>query len=182
MLLRQFQVRIRICALMSTDRMLLQKDENGSIALDGDESWKKELARSETPASFAGFLEHMTRQRRHWPHALVFDCSYSAQVGLHHPTWIDAGLHVVSTNVKALSGPIHLYNDLKRRRQRSNACYMSEVTVGGGLPIMSQLRSLINAGDEEVSAAAKAALTSKRSDLLAAAEAVPGAKVLAELL
>ena len=57
---------------------------------------------------------------------------------------------MISTNVKALSGPIHLYNDLKRRRQRSNACYMSEVTVGGGLPIMSQLRSLINAGDEVV--------------------------------
>ena len=48
MLLCQFQVRIRICALMSTDRMLLQKDENGSIALDAAESWKKDLARSET--------------------------------------------------------------------------------------------------------------------------------------
>lgn len=86
MLLRQFQVRIRICALMSTDRMLLQKDENGSIVLDAAESWKKDLARSDTPASFASFLEHMSKQRRHWPHALVFDCSYSAQVGAHHPT------------------------------------------------------------------------------------------------
>lgn len=173
MLSMQFQVQVRLCALLSADKMLLS---DSSIDLT---TWREQLAESTEPASFPAFLAHMQKALANYPHALVIDTTCSFKVAEEHLSWVDAGFHVITANIKALAGPLELYNDLcMLRRQRPNN-YFYEVAVGGGLPVINTLSSLMNAGDpvariEGVFSASLSFIFNSISTSLAAELAVTG--------
>jgi aspartokinase/homoserine dehydrogenase 1 len=55
---------------------------------------------------------------------------------------------VVTPNKKANSGPLAYYKELRSIQRNSYTHYFYEATVGAGLPIISTLRSLLDAGDK----------------------------------
>lgn len=63
------------------------------------------------------------------------------------------GVHVVTPNKKAFSGPRDQFDDIYRlQRQRDLRVHcLHETTVGAGLPIINTLQGLLAAGDEVVS-------------------------------
>uniref|UniRef100_A0A7S4K295 ACT domain-containing protein n=1 Tax=Odontella aurita TaxID=265563 RepID=A0A7S4K295_9STRA len=84
-------------------------------------------------------------------HSVIFDCTAEERVGRLHPSWLDSDVHVVTANNTALSGPRKLRRDVRRAecaRGKLSAQYLREVTVGGGLPIVSTMRDLLGSGDE----------------------------------
>ena len=96
----------------------------------------------------SSLLEHVASEDT--AHAVIFDCTASPDVACLHPSWIDAGVHVVTANNNAMSGPPELrkaLTDVTRRRGKASARYLREVTVGGGLPVISTLRNLLESGD-----------------------------------
>jgi homoserine dehydrogenase len=80
----------------------------------------------------------------------VFDCTNDETVAMHHATWLRSGIDVVTANNTGLSGPKPVRQEIKEAEQalgKQSAKYLRQVTVAGGLPVLSTLRSLLNSGD-----------------------------------
>jgi aspartokinase/homoserine dehydrogenase 1 len=115
----------------------------GIIGLSG---WRTEYAAAGDAVDLARFAAHV--HAAHVPHAVIIDCSASAQVAEHYADWLAAGIHVVTPNKKANSADYGYYERLRAARQSGGAHYLYEATVGAGLPVIQTLRDLRETGDE----------------------------------
>ena len=97
-------------------------------------------------ADLTRFAEHIHAD--HLPHAIIIDCSASADVAARYPAWLGSGIHIVTPNKKANSADLELYARLHEARRQGGAHYLYEATVGAGLPIIQTLRDLRDTGDE----------------------------------
>jgi aspartokinase/homoserine dehydrogenase 1 len=138
-LARDFHLDLRLRGVMSSRKMLLS---DSAILL---ENWKQALADGER-ADIARFEAHVHADRL--PHAVIIDCSASADVAEQYPRWLSAGIHVVTPNKKANSGALALYARLREARRQGGSHYLYEATVGAGLPIIQTLRDLRETGDD----------------------------------
>jgi aspartokinase/homoserine dehydrogenase 1 len=91
------------------------------------------------------FTNHV--QADHLPHAVIVDCSASDAVAERYAGWLERGIHVITPNKNAGSGPWARYAAIKSKP----AHFRYESTVGAGLPIITTLRDLIDTGDEVLS-------------------------------
>ena len=78
--------------------------------------------------------------------ALIIDCSASDALASHYASWLAAGIHVVTPNKLAGSGPLARWQEL-REACASGARFRAEATVGAGLPVLQTLRDLLDTGD-----------------------------------
>jgi bifunctional aspartokinase / homoserine dehydrogenase 1 len=142
-LLRDFKLDLRVRGLMTSKKMLLSEQ---GISIDGPNGWKAALDASATPADIAKFTEHLHVD--HLPHTVILDCTADESVARHYAEWLKAGIHVVTPNKKANSGPLAYYDSLKEARRLGSSSYLYEATVGAGLPVISTLRDLRETGDK----------------------------------
>ena len=80
-------------------------------------------------------------------HALLIDCSASDAVAGHYADWLAAGLHVVTPNKLASSGPLPRWQAI-RAACADGTRFRYEATVCAGLPVVQTLRDLLDTGDE----------------------------------
>jgi aspartokinase/homoserine dehydrogenase 1 len=139
-LLRDFKLDLRVRGLMTSRKMLLSE---AGVPLD---AWKAALDESNTPADIAKFVEHLHVD--HLPHTVILDCTADEGVARHYADWLGSGIHVVTPNKKANSGPLAYYESLKAARKAGSSSYLYEATVGAGLPVISTLRDLRETGDK----------------------------------
>lgn len=138
-LLGRANVDLRLRAVASRSRMVL--DQRG---VHGD--WRSALATSSEATDLDAFTEHLLSA--HLPHALVIDCSGSAEVADRYAGWLAAGIHVVTPNKQAGAGPLPRYQAIREAAAASGARFRYEATVGAGLPVITTLRDLVDTGDE----------------------------------
>ena len=125
---------------MGSKKMLLAEQ---TIPLEG---WKVALDASPTAADAAKFVEHLHVD--HLPHTVIIDCTADESVARLYAGWLSAGIHVVTPNKKANSGPLSYYESLKEARRVGGSSYLYEATVGAGLPVIQTLRDLRETGDK----------------------------------
>ncbi len=130
---------LRLRAIMTSRQMILAEPE---IAL---RDWRRALT-SAAPADPARFEAHVHAD--HLPHAVIVDCSASADVARRYPRWLAAGIHVVTPNKKANSAELEFYSQVKEARRLGRSHYLYEAAVGAGLPVIQTLRDLRETGDE----------------------------------
>ncbi len=135
---RDFHLDLRVRGILASRRMRLS--DNSVSAADWLDDTKSE------PTDLARFEEHVHAE--HLPHAVIIDCSASAQIAEQYPRWLSAGIHIVTPNKKANSGPLELYTRVMNARRAAGSHYLYEATVGAGLPIIVTLRDLRETGDE----------------------------------
>ena len=138
-LTRDFHIDLRLRAVMTSRAMALS---DSAIPLDG---WRDAL-KAGKPPTCSRFEDHVNAE--HLPHAVILDCSASDEVAEQYPRWLGAGIHVVTPNKRANSGPLDLYDDLQEARRAAGSHYLYEATVGAGLPIIQTLRDLRETGDD----------------------------------
>jgi homoserine dehydrogenase len=81
--------------------------------------------------------------------AVVFvDNTAAVSVAETYPVLLRAGVHVVTPNKKAFSGPESLYDQIVAASRESGAKFLHEATVGAGLPVLSTLKDLVATGDK----------------------------------
>ncbi len=136
----QFNLDLRVRAIAGSRRMLLS-DRAINLA-----TWREDFEKSSVPLDWAQFTHHVHAE--HLPHAVVVDCSSSEDVAARYMEWLGGGVHVVTPNKKAPSGPLSMYDQLHEVRRRSNTRFLYETTVGAALPILGTLRDLRETGDE----------------------------------
>jgi bifunctional aspartokinase / homoserine dehydrogenase 1 len=142
-LARQLNIDLRVRAIMSSKTMRLA---DPAIALD---RWREQIGHGEVAADYEQFFAHLKVE--HLPHTLIIDCSASEDVASRYHDWLAAGVHVVTPNKKANSGPLAYYRSLEQTRRASGAHYLYHATVGAGLPVIHTLRDLRETGDDIVS-------------------------------
>jgi aspartokinase/homoserine dehydrogenase 1 len=107
--------------------------------------WRGALERGAAP-DIRRFEEHVNAS--HLPHAVILDCSASDEVAEQYSRWLAAGIHIVTPNKRANSGPLARFDALQAARREAGSHYLYEATVGAGLPIIQTLRDLRETGDE----------------------------------
>jgi aspartokinase/homoserine dehydrogenase 1 len=143
-LLRDFKLDLRVRGIMTSKKMLLSE---AGVPFDGPKDlWRQLLDASTTPADIARFVEHLHVD--HLPHTVILDCTADEGVAKHYAEWLKSGIHVVTPNKKANSGPLAYYESLKDARKAGGSSYLYEATVGAGLPVISTLRDLRETGDK----------------------------------
>ena len=140
---RDFKLDLRVRGLMSSKRMLLS-DKGVSLS-----HWQDELAAATAAPDLQSFANHVGVD--YLPNRVIIDCTASGEVAKHYPTWLAAGIHVVTPNKKANSAPMAFYRSLRDARRDGGTHYLYEATVGAGLPVIQTLRDLRETGDEVTS-------------------------------
>jgi bifunctional aspartokinase / homoserine dehydrogenase 1 len=130
---------LRLRAVASSRR--LWREARGVDVAD----WQTRFEDSADAADLDTFAAHVHAE--HLPHALIVDCSASAQVAARYADWLRAGIHVVTPNKQAGSGDIAAYRAIRAAAQSSGARFRYEATVGAGLPVIQTLRDLLDTGD-----------------------------------
>jgi aspartokinase/homoserine dehydrogenase 1 len=134
------KIDLRVRGVMTSKQMHLA---NVSVPLNG---WRKTVESKHEPADLAKFAAHI--QADHLPHAVIIDCSASADVAARYPEWLAKGIHIVTPNKKANSADLGFFAGLLEAKKQGGAHYLYEATVGAGLPIIQTLRDLRDTGDE----------------------------------
>jgi aspartokinase/homoserine dehydrogenase 1 len=81
----------------------------------------------------------------------LIDCTASGDVAQRYADWLARGIHVITPNKRAHSGPLADYRALRELSRNSSAHFLYEATVGAGLPVIQTLKDLVETGDQIVS-------------------------------
>ncbi|MHA6206212.1 homoserine dehydrogenase [Dyella soli] len=131
-------LELKLCGVAASRRMWLDADDpelNGRH--DSAQTWR--------PSNLDEFAAHV--RGNDGRHALLIDCSASEAVAACYARWLDAGLHVVTPNKLAGSGPLERLQAI-RSACRAGMRFRYEATVCAGLPVVQTLRDLLDTGDE----------------------------------
>ena len=138
-LARDHALELRLCGVVARKRMWLDCDDdelNGRH--DGAQTWR--------PHDLDAFARHVRGDDGR--HALLIDCSASEEVTALYPRWLADGIHVVTPNKLAGSGPLAHLLAIHAACAHSGARFRYEATVCAGLPVVQTLRDLLDTGDE----------------------------------
>ncbi|BDU19582.1 homoserine dehydrogenase [Dyella sp. GSA-30] len=128
---------LKLCGVAASKRMWLDSDDPDLNARhDGAQTWR--------PADLHAFAEHVRGMDGR--HALLIDCSANDHVAAHYAGWLASGVHVVTPNKLAGSGPLDRWQAI-RNACLSGSRFRYEATVCAGLPVVQTLRDLLDTGD-----------------------------------
>ena len=134
-----FNLDLRVRAVGGSRRMVLDERR---IELGG---WRSTVDEGEEMA-LARFVDHV--QAEHLPHAVLIDCTADPEVARQYAAWLERGIHVITPNKRAHSGPAEYYSRIKSISHGANTHFLYEATVGAGLPVIQTLKDLVETGDE----------------------------------
>lgn len=77
---------------------------------------------------------------------VVIDCSAEQEVADMYPRWLSTGVHVITANKKAGSGPKELYAAV-RTAQEGAQWYYETTGPGSGLPVLTTIKDMVQSGD-----------------------------------
>ncbi|GAB2271150.1 Bifunctional aspartokinase/homoserine dehydrogenase 1, chloroplastic [Dionaea muscipula] len=140
----EFNIDLRVMGITSSRKMLLSE-----LGIDLSK-WKDQLNEQGEAADLQTFVQHV--HGNHFiPNKVVVDCTANSYIASHYHEWLRKGIHVITPNKKANSGPLDQYLKLRALQRQSYTHYFYEATVGAGLPIISTLRGLLETGDKILS-------------------------------
>ncbi|KAK9167713.1 hypothetical protein Scep_002904 [Stephania cephalantha] len=136
-----FNIDLRVLGIASSTKMVLS--ETGFDLRE----WRDAFKYNGEAVDLNKFAHHV--HGNHFiPNTVLVDCTADAKVASHYYEWLLEGIHIITPNKKANSGPLDQYLKLRALQRRSYTHYFYEATVGAGLPIISTLRGLLETGDQ----------------------------------
>ncbi|XP_037491347.1 bifunctional aspartokinase/homoserine dehydrogenase, chloroplastic isoform X1 [Jatropha curcas] len=137
----EFNIDLRVMGIIGSRRMLLSE-----VGIDLSR-WRELAMENSEVADLEKFTHHI--RRNHFiPNTVLVDCTADSKIATCYYDWLRKGIHVITPNKKANSGPLDQYLKLRALQRQSYTHYFYEATVGAGLPIISTLRGLLETGDK----------------------------------
>lgn len=96
-------------------------------------------------ADMQKFFDHIVKSPS--PHLIMIDTTDSETVANWHPKWLRGGAHVITSSKRALSSSLNLYNEIIDACRANTRTYMSEVTIGASVPVLTTLTDMLHTGD-----------------------------------
>ncbi|RDS82128.1 homoserine dehydrogenase [Dyella monticola] len=139
-LLRDAGLELKLCGVAASRRMWLDCDDPELNAQHDAQTWR--------PTDLEQFAAYVRGDGQR--HAMLIDCSANDAVASNYPYWLAAGVHVVTPNKLANSGPLSRWQAILAASQHG-ARFRYEATVCAGLPVVQTLRDLLDTGDQLLS-------------------------------
>ncbi|KAL4017369.1 hypothetical protein IC575_020921 [Cucumis melo] len=136
-----FNIDLRVMGIISSRTMLLC-DEGLDLS-----NWRELQKERGEVADMERFVQHV-HQNHFIPNTVLVDCTANPDIASYYYNWLRRGIHVITPNKRANSGPLDQYLKLRALQRQSYTHYFYEATVGAGLPIISTLRVLLETGDK----------------------------------
>jgi len=136
---KELEASVELVGLLSSKKALL-KEEGIGLA-----SWKQEFEQQATPWLYDHLFEQL--QALDCDEIVALDISASAELTLQYPEFFARGIHVVSANKLAGSGPLAFYRELKQQLGNRRLFWRYNASCGAGLPVQHALNDLHNSGD-----------------------------------
>lgn len=137
----ELNIDLRVMGITGSSKMILS--ETG-IDLT---TWRETMKKKPEKTDLDQFAQHLLHNH-FFPNKVVVDCTADTEVANRYYDWLKQGIHVITPNKKANSGPLDRYLKLRTLQRMSYTHYFYEATVGAGLPIISTLRGLLETGDK----------------------------------
>lgn len=137
----KFNIDLRVTGITGSRSMLLS-DKGIDLT-----KWR-ELQKEEGEKADIEKFVHRVHGNHLIPNTVLVDCTADTEVATHYYEWLRRGIHVITPNKKANSGPFEQYSKLRALQRQSYTHYFYEATVGAGLPIISTLQGLLETGDK----------------------------------
>ncbi|MCF1428864.1 MAG: bifunctional aspartate kinase/homoserine dehydrogenase II [Shewanella sp.] len=135
----ELEASVELLGLVSSRKTLIREE---GITFD---NWQQEFDTAGESWNYPELLEKLTALK--CDELVTLDISASASLTLHYPEFFDRGIHIVSANKLAGSGPLAFYRDLKRQLGFRRLYWRHNATCGAGLPVQHALNDLHNSGD-----------------------------------
>uniref|UniRef100_A0A5B6ZRE9 ACT domain-containing protein n=1 Tax=Davidia involucrata TaxID=16924 RepID=A0A5B6ZRE9_DAVIN len=137
----KFNIDLRVMGITGSRTMLLS-----DMGIDLSR-WRELQKEKGEVADLEKFVQHV--HGNHFiPNTVLVDCTADSNVASHYYDWLRRGVHVITPNKKANSGPLDKYLKLRALQRQSYTHYFYEATVGAGLPIITTLQGLLETGDK----------------------------------
>ncbi|KAI5567422.1 hypothetical protein POPTR_013G099500v4 [Populus trichocarpa] len=136
-----FNIDLRVMGITGSRTMLLN-----DVGIDLSR-WRELVKDKGEVADLEKFRQHV-HGNHFLPNTVLVDCTADSNVASCYHDWLRRGIHVITPNKKANSGPLDQYLKLRALQRQSYTHYFYEATVGAGLPIISTLRGLLETGDK----------------------------------
>ncbi|AQS38102.1 aspartate kinase [Shewanella psychrophila] len=136
---KELEASVELVGLLSSKKALLKEE---GIDLD---SWKQAFDEQATPWLYDHMFEQL--QALECDELIALDISASADLTLQYPEFFSRGIHVVSANKLAGSGPLAFYRELKLQLGNRRLFWRYNASCGAGLPVQHALNDLHNSGD-----------------------------------
>ncbi|XP_057501511.1 LOW QUALITY PROTEIN: bifunctional aspartokinase/homoserine dehydrogenase, chloroplastic-like [Actinidia eriantha] len=137
----KFNIDLRVMGITGSRKMLLS---DTGIDLS---RWRELRKEKGEVADLDKFVQNV--HGNHFiPNTVLVDCTSDSAIASHYYDWLRRGIHVITPNKKANSGPLDQYLRLRALQRQSYTHYFYEATVGAGLPIISTLQGLLETGDK----------------------------------
>lgn len=137
---KRFDVDIQIRGIADVDKMMLSEE---AMNLD---HWRESFTITAEKMDLDKFVDHINPS--YYPHAAIIDCTTSGELAKQYASWMKKGIHVITPNKKAATGPYSYYKEMMKASKKTGMRFLYETTVGAGLPIITTLKDLILTGDE----------------------------------
>ncbi|QYK01900.1 bifunctional aspartate kinase/homoserine dehydrogenase II [Shewanella psychrotolerans] len=137
---KELEVSVELVGLLSSKQALLSETD---IDLD---NWKQEFDERATPWQYTHLFEQL--QRLECDELIALDISASSDLTLQYPEFFARGIHIVSANKLAGSGPLPFYQELKQQLGNRRLFWRYNASCGAGLPVQHVLNDLHNSGDQ----------------------------------
>lgn len=136
---KELEASVDLVGLVSSRKALIS---DKGIALG---SWRSEFEQQATPWQYSHLFEEL--QGLECDEVVALDISASADLTLQYPEFFARGIHVVSANKLAGSGPLPFYRELKLQLGNRRLFWRYNASCGAGLPVQHAINDLHNSGD-----------------------------------
>lgn len=136
---KELEASVELVGLVSSRKALISDE---GIELD---SWKQAFEADATPWQYSHLFEEL--HELECDEVIALDISASADLTLQYPEFFARGIHVVSANKLAGSGPLTFYRELKQQLDNRRLFWRYNASCGAGLPVQHALNDLHNSGD-----------------------------------
>ncbi|HSG62230.1 MAG TPA: bifunctional aspartate kinase/homoserine dehydrogenase II, partial [Pseudomonadales bacterium] len=136
----ELEASVELVGLVSSSKALVQ--DKGITLVD----WQAAFERDATPWQYEHLFEQIEQLR--CDELVALDISASASLSLQYPEFFARGIHVVSANKLAGSGPLPFYRELKDQLSNRRLYWRYNASCGAGLPVQHALNDLHNSGDK----------------------------------
>ncbi|KAI8067622.1 homoserine dehydrogenase-domain-containing protein [Gilbertella persicaria] len=141
----------KVIGLATSQKMVLSDASYASLSLP-NENLRANVNATGVQTNLDQFADYLAKAK---DHSIIIDCTASEQVAQLYPTWLRAGLSVVTPNKKGFSSSLELFKEIQSLAINTNLSKSGktplvyhEATVGAGLPVLSTLTDLVKTGDE----------------------------------
>ncbi|QCI19291.1 bifunctional aspartate kinase/homoserine dehydrogenase I [Buchnera aphidicola] len=137
--LKKKNINLKVCGIANSKYILT--DINGI----NYKKWKKDLLNSSTSFSVDKLIDFKKNNTLFNP--VIVDCTSDTVITKNYCNFFKNNFNVVTSNKKANTSSIKLYNDIRNTACKYRKKFLYETNVGAGLPIIKTLKKLLISGD-----------------------------------